>query len=288
MAERLALLGIRDVAIYLADVDQRDLVALSGYGIPTRPSLGIDSTLAGRAFRNEEVTTVRGGLTEAAASDVGGHRLWVPMIDGSERLGVLGVTVDRIDDLTIRRLGDVASLAAALVVSKMPYGDHILRTRRTQPMNLAAEMRWDQLPALTYVNPQVAISGLLEPAYHVAGDAFDYAVNGDTAELLILDAMGHGLEASRMATLAVATYRNSRRRGADLEATFSTMDQVVSSEFGSDKFATAQLAILDTLRGHLRWINAGHPPPIHLRHHSVIGVQVTTCLPIGMGDEPSA
>ena len=35
---------------------------------------------------------------------------------------------------------------------------------------------------------QIDISGILEPAYEIAGDTFDYAVNGDTAHLAILDA----------------------------------------------------------------------------------------------------
>jgi hypothetical protein len=36
------------------------------------------------------------------------------------------------------------------------------------------------------------ISGILEPCYDVGGDAFDYAVNGDTAHLALFDAVGHG------------------------------------------------------------------------------------------------
>jgi hypothetical protein len=42
-------------------------------------------------------------------------------------------------------------------------------------MSPATEMQWQLLPPLTFVTPQVVIAGLLEPAYEVAGDAFDYA-----------------------------------------------------------------------------------------------------------------
>jgi hypothetical protein len=63
--------------------------------------------------------------------------------------------------------------------------------RRRQPMSLAAEMQWQLLPPLTFVTSRVVIAGLLEPAYEVAGDAFDYALNGDIAHLAVIDPVGH-------------------------------------------------------------------------------------------------
>jgi len=118
----------------------------------------------------------------------------------------------------------VASIAAELIVSKSCFGDNLVLACRLRDMDLAAELRWATLPPLTYTRDRVAISGLLEPAYEIAGDAFDYAVNGDVAHLAVVDAMGHGLEASRMANLAIASYRHSRRRGLDLIGTFQAMD----------------------------------------------------------------
>ena len=108
------------------------------------------------------------------------------------------------------------SITAALVVSKSSYGDNLVLTRRLRDMDLAAEMRWSMLPPLTFTNDRVALAGMLEPAYEIAGDAFDYAVNGDVAHVAIIDAMGHGLEASRMANLAVGSYRHSRRHAREV------------------------------------------------------------------------
>ena len=61
-------------------------------------------------------------------------------------------------------------------------------------------MQWELLPPLTYGTERVAISGALEPTYEIGGDTFDYAVNGTTVELLVLDAVGHGLPAALLAT----------------------------------------------------------------------------------------
>jgi serine phosphatase RsbU (regulator of sigma subunit) len=155
-------------------------------------------------------------------------------------------------------------------------------------MDLAAELRWATLPPLTFINDRVAISGLLEPAYEIAGDAFDYAVNGDVAHLAVVDAMGHGLEASRMANLAVGSYRHSRRRDHDLIATFRAMDAVIADQFGPERFVTGQLAQLNLGSGRLAWVNAGHPRPLLLRGDEPVDeLRGETCLPFGLGSVPA-
>lgn len=284
LAKHLPRLGMEDLALYLADLEQRLLIPIPCAGHPARESLSIDGTLAGRAFRTE--TTVEG----LDADDPSGTtaRLWVPLVDGAERLGIVAVTVDGSDDRVRQRARNAATIVASMVVGKQPYGDQLVLTRRRKDMDLAAELRWDSLPPLTYVDDRVAISGRLEPAYEIAGDAFDYAINGDIVHLAILDAMGHGLEASRMANLAVAVYRNTRRRGVSLEGLFTSIDQVVAAVFGLDTFITGQLAALNTTTGRLRWINAGHPRPMVLRGTTVIDVATEPCMPFGLGDVPSS
>jgi serine phosphatase RsbU (regulator of sigma subunit) len=113
-------------------------------------------------------------------------------------------------------------------------------------------------------------------------------VNGDIAHLAIIDAMGHGLEASRMANLAVGSYRHSRRRGLDLEGTFAAMDRVVADQFGTEKFVTGQLVRLDLPTGRLTWVNAGHPRPLLWRDGRVADdLHCETSLPLGMGYVPA-
>lgn len=271
-----AALGMTEVAVYLVDLDQRLLVPLGGESAPA-DRLDIDGTLPGRVFRTKRV------LDEPAQPGPG-TRLWVPLVDGADRLGVLGVTVAKADADTVRRAQNLTSLTAGMVVSKSSYGDNLVLARRLRDIDLAAELRWSMLPPLTFTNDRVAVSGMLEPAYEIAGDAFDYAVNGDLAHLAIIDAMGHGLEASRMANLALASYRHSRRRGLDLAETFSTMDRVVAEQFGPERFVTGQVGRLDLTNGRLKWVNAGHPPPLLWRDgQPVDDLCCETSLPLGLG-----
>lgn len=277
----LASLGMADAGIYVVDLDQRTLVPVAGSAEPSPEPVDIDSTLPGQVFRTEEVLheTRPGGA---------GVRLWLPLIDGADRVGVLGVTVAEAGEVTVGRARHIASITAGLVVSKSAFGDHLILTRRRRHTDLAAEMRWSMLPPLTFTNDRVAIAGVLEPAYEIAGDAFDYAVNGSVAHVAILDAMGHGLEASRMANLAVGAYRHSRRHGLDLLATFTAIDTVVADQFGAEKFVTGQLARLDLDTGALSWVNAGHPHPLVWRDGQPLDdLRCETSLPMGLGSVPA-
>ena len=114
-------------------------------------------------------------------------------------------------------------------MTKGAYTDSIERVRRVEEMDIAAEMRWALLPPLTMRTSRVSIAGMLEPAYEVAGDTFDYAVNADRAYVAVFDAVGHGLLAARLANLCVGAYRNRRRSGATLEQSAGDLDAVLGS-----------------------------------------------------------
>jgi serine phosphatase RsbU (regulator of sigma subunit) len=150
-------------------------------------------------------------------------------------------------------------------------------------MALPAEMQHDLLPPLTFGTDRLVISGLLAPAYEVGGDAFDYALNGNIAHLALFDAVGHGLQASLLAGLAVSCYRNSRRAGLGLPHTAAALDRVLAQMFGGERFVTALLAQLDVDTGELRMLNAGHPEPLLLRGNRVVKeLSVEPAAPLGL------
>ena len=100
----------------------------------------------------------------------------------------------------------------------------------------------------------------------------------------MIDAMGHGLNASVLATVAVGAYRHARRAQPGLAELYSFMDTAIDDQFGPDHFVTAQMMRLNIGTGHLEWVNAGHPPPMLIRDHRVIGaLEGAGTLPVGFG-----
>ncbi|MFC8452562.1 PP2C family protein-serine/threonine phosphatase [Kitasatospora sp. NPDC057223] len=219
IAEEVAIVGGREVSILLQDYEQLMLVPLRGRRLRVGEPQPIDASPAGTAF-------LRAAAVEVAQPD--GVRMYLPLLDGSDQVGVLALTLDTVDDDDRRLLRRLAGLVADILVTKNGYTDEFFRARRLSPMSTAAEIQWSLLPPLTMSTPQVEVAGILEPAYQVAGDSFDYALNGDILHVAVIDAMGHGLDAAVMATVAIGAYRHSRHSGIALAETYAFMDTAIA------------------------------------------------------------
>lgn len=286
LAEKAAGLGVQDLVLYLVDYEQTALIPVPGGPVADRPVLRVDGTIGGRAF---SITSIH--QTDAGRRDR--RRLWIPLIDGTERLGVVEMTVPatdgRIAPALLAYCERYAHLAAQQVITKGAYGDVFELVRRRRPMTVAAELQWTLLPPLVFATRGLVVAGILEPCYTAGGDTFDYAVNGSVAHLAVFDAMGHGLPAAGTAAVAVSAYRNARRQLLDLGGTYAAIDATLVDEFGGDHFATAVLARLDLETGSFRWVNAGHPPPLVLRGGKLIKIldlRPNTPLGVPFGQSP--
>lgn len=289
LSESAAAFDAPDAAMFLVDLQQRTLVGFEGPGhtIQDYPEpLGVDSTIAGRAFQLMQRVT-----QSAAGGSAERTRVWLPLLDGTERLGVLGVTLhsSRVDDQAgMAALTRLASVVTEVLMSKTQYGDSIVRVRRTKEMTLAAEIQWSLLPPLTFVNHSVTVAGGLEPAYEVAGDSLDYAVSSDRAHFAVFDGMGHGIVSAQLISLVVAAYRNARRSGRSLTETAAHIEKGVADVFRSESFATGLLCELDVTTGVLTWLSAGHHEPLLMRGGNLVrGLQVEPLLPFGLNEELS-
>lgn len=276
-------LGATDVAVYLADFEQSVLVLVgdqvTGSDVPQ--SEEITSTMAGRAFLSQQsVSTKR--------SD--GFRVWAPVMEGSNRIGVLAVTVPDASAETLEACETFGVFIGYLVATRSRFTDIYNFSRRRKNMSLAASIQWDLLPPLVLKTSAATVAGVLEPAYHVGGDSFDYAVNGPVLNLGIIDAMGHGLDSTLLSSLAIGCYRNDRREGRSLAYTHADLDDVILTHHSGEKFVTGQLAELNLSSGVLSWTNAGHPKPLLIRNGKVIAeIECSPTVPwgVGGGGEPS-
>jgi hypothetical protein len=263
VAGHARMLGARETVLYLADYEQATLLPLRAPGLPERQELPIEGTMAGRAFRRVQVVS-------SAPGDISG-RLWMPLLNGVERLGVAELvlpeapTGGQVDEIRA-----FVSLVAELIVVNDAYSDVFSRLRRRKTLSLAAEMQWELLPPMSFGTDRVVVTGGLEPAYDVGGDSFDYALNGSMMDLLVIDSVGHGLSAAVLASVAVSAYRHGRRDMLDLPDMAMEINTAIATQFGASQFATAVLARLDIDTGRLRWINAGHPEPLIVRGLSLV------------------
>ncbi len=271
-----------EITIYVVDHEQRALHPVRETGKDAPGQLTIDATLAGRAFMH----------VQPMPGPAQGHpaRLWMPLLDGNERLGVLDVVVHDpaidADDDDFRSGCDVfCRLVGHLFATKTPYGDTLVAARRTRRMSEASELLWRLLPPLTFASHQVVVAAVLEPCYEVGGDGFDYAVDDSTAFFAIFDTAGHDLRSGLGTATVLAAIRAARIDGADLPELAHTADRALARYLPELRFTTAVLGTLDLETGRLRYINAGHPPPMLLRNGKVVTrLDRGRRLPLGLDD----
>jgi serine phosphatase RsbU (regulator of sigma subunit) len=211
----------------------------------------------------------------------------VPIVEGTERTGVLAVTVPTVDpeilaDLDCLGLFTGLAISTIATVSDVPH----LR-RRGRSMSLAATMQWELMPPLAASTDRVSIAGVLEPAYDIAGDGFDYAITGGEVEFALFDAMGHGIPSSMLTALAVGAYRHARRQHASVTGMHTAVQRAVADQYSGEAFATGIIGRLITSTGDLEWSCAGHPPPLLLRGRKVVSeLSCDPALPFGLDAVP--
>ncbi|WP_159942529.1 MULTISPECIES: PP2C family protein-serine/threonine phosphatase [unclassified Nocardiopsis] len=265
--------GMSDVRVYIADRQQLVLRELTGLGQGAHEGgeqLRIDGTLAGKAYVTGEPLRVTGR-----------PQYWIPLLDGSERLGTLYVDHGT-SSPDLRAMKLLASAVGILIADRRTNSDTYARLIRAQPMSVSAEMQWTLMPPSTFSNGRVTISAATEPAYDNAGDAFDYALSGDIAHLAVFDAMGHDNAAGLLANLAVGAFRNARRENTSLDETCRRVEAIMTEEFVRTRFVTAILAELNMDSGELAWISAGHMPPVLLRGGRALELECEPTHPLGM------
>ncbi len=273
-------LGGTEVDLYLADfqgVVLQPILLSSDLSERILPEEQVASSMAGRAFRTgQPVTAPRDGRT----------RVWAPLVERGERTGVLALTVPVINDAVLADCVRLGLFAGLLVRGFARTTDLMHLRRRRRSMTLAAGMQWDLLPPLTVRCAEALVCGRLEPAYEIAGDAFDYAINDRYLDAAIFDGMGHGVESTMMTTLAIGAYRHARRGGEAPASAHAAVDKALAEQYGGDAFVTGVLVRLGLYTGILEWTNAGHPAPLLLRDRRVIReLHCAPSWPLGLGGE---
>src|SRR5919112_3526300 len=79
--ELVSVLGAGDVVLFLVNREETALVPVPSTSSPHRTEQLIEATMAGRCFIAMTILAV--------ATEPGRQRIWVPVIDGTDRIGVL-------------------------------------------------------------------------------------------------------------------------------------------------------------------------------------------------------
>ncbi|MGI8808943.1 MAG: SpoIIE family protein phosphatase, partial [Acidimicrobiales bacterium] len=284
VSDLAATLGAEQVSFLIADLSGDTLVRFvrptSGRRRDPAASEGLETmVMAGTPYKAALVSQ-----QVQIVADGDRYRLFAPVTDRGEALGVLELVLgSRPDDALVGRVASAAHALAYVVIANRRHTDLFESVQRDASFSLAAEIQRRLLPsAFTCATAHCTFAGWLEPAGHVGGDTFDYSVDHDVLHASMTDAMGRGVDAALLATLALGSLRNTRRSDVGLAEQARQANEAMISHAGGDQFVTGLLLRTDLLSGRVVAVNAGHPHPYRLRGGRAECLELAADLPFGM------
>ncbi len=108
-------------------------------------------------------------------------------------------------------------------------------------------------------------------AADIGGDLYEALDTPYGVRMIIGDVRGKGLDAVRLASIVLGSYRHVAYERADLRAIVADLDRAVARSVGDEDFVTA--ALVEERGGTLTIVNCGHPAPLLLRRGEVIPLE---------------
>ena len=256
--------GLSAVDVWVSDMSYSKLRRMVG-----AETVEIDGSLVGRCFTTKEVVETD-------------ERILVPIESVGRTLGVLELTGELSADLQ----GDLlvwGTVIAERMLSAKGQSDEIEKLRGAGALGVPATIQHELLPIPSYADSDVELGGQIEPAYEIAGDAFDYAINDGHIDFGVFDAVGHGLRSSMLTTLTVASLRLARRRSEPVETIGESIERTLAGVTEVGEFVTGVVGRISVADLRVQLVNAGHLPPFVVRDGSAHQIDLDPAVPFGLG-----
>jgi phosphoserine phosphatase RsbU/P len=246
------------------DVLTRISRSIARRAIEERVSLLLPNVLEDVRFRSED-SILASGIRSAMVAP-----LWFTATEEG-RDSVIGlVYVDSLqhshpfgeDDLRV--LTALANVAAAKIENVRLLEESMEKRHMEEDMRMAAEIQNGLLPRGAPKIPGWDLSGCNRPCRTVGGDYYDFAIEGGRLLIALGDVSGKGTGAALLMTVLRAAVR-AHWTEPSLSDAVARINRTVCQNVPSSKYVTFFLAELDPGTGRLRFVNAGHNPPLLIR-----------------------
>jgi len=176
--------------------------------------------------------------------------------------------------------GSMAALALviAMIVIGLRFGPYLRGKQLQQQADVARTVQLDLMPPVGSVPEHLDFAGACIPAWQVGGDFYDvYADKNGRIGLMLTDVAGKGLPAALLSSLIQGALRaTSWTTGALMqEGAVQQLNDFLCARSAPQRFASMICCYYDPGTSTLRYVNAGHLPPIlvHRRRNGTFSVQ---------------
>src|SRR5919109_1174976 len=262
------VLDAEAATIFLADEDLDQLVvgasSLGSEGGEPPGPIRFDQAFAGRVAARRQPELVQDpspeDLADPALREIGVVSLiGAPLLARGRLTGVIQV------GSASRRLADEDLGLLRLAADRVAFAiDHVQLYERK--LRIAETLQRSLLPERLPQLPGLAVAARYQPAAaeaEVGGDWYDVIpIPGGRVGLVMGDVAGKGLGAASMVGRLRSALRAYALEGHDPATAVEQLNRLVWTELDESQMATLIYVILDPSEGTVRWVNAGHMPPL--------------------------
>jgi serine phosphatase RsbU (regulator of sigma subunit) len=170
--------------------------------------------------------------------------------------------------LRIRVLtGSMAALALviAMIVIGLQFGPYLRGKQLQQQADVARTVQLDLMPPMESIPEDLDFAGACIPAWQVGGDFYDVCAdkNGRIG-LMLTDVAGKGLPAALLSSLIQGALRASSWTSDALvqAGAAQQLNDFLCARSAPERFASMICCYYDPKTSTLRYVNAGHLPPM--------------------------
>ena len=167
-------------------------------------------------------------------------------------------------------LGCAAALAllGAMLLIGLRFRGYMRSKHIEEELSVARRVQHDLFPNDDSISSRLGFAARCVPAYQVGGDLYDVFETDDGEVALILgDVSGKGLPAALLMGVVQGAVRASVGTGAaaNHEQAAERLNHLLCMKTARERFVSLFWCYYDRERGGIRYINAGHLPPLLVR-----------------------
>ncbi len=161
-------------------------------------------------------------------------------------------------------------LATAMILIWVRFPRYVRGKQLEEQLELARKVQADLLPPSNAALGGLDFAAACVPAWQVGGDFYDVFTTSQNHVAFVLgDVSGKGLSAALLMGMLHGALRSMRWMGtpADQEISWGQLNHLLSTRTGPERFASLFWGSYDREARIIRYVNAGHPPPLLMRPH---------------------
>lgn len=180
----------------------------------------------------------------------------------------------------------ITNILVVAIENKRLAHENIRQERMKKELELAGEMQTMLVPTTFDIHTNLEVSAYYKPHLQLGGDYYDVIpVNENEVIFCIADVSGKGVSAAYlMANLQANLHALVNHTDYSLKDIVEELNEKVNRSARGEKFITMFIAKLNFKAGTMRYINAGHNPPIVLNNNELFLLE-KGCIGLGMLEE---